>query len=249
MLSDRDATPVGGVRDVHVIAGDRGWSPPVLALADATAVDVALASLMASFPDEPEPLLAIASGESAFAAVLQRFNGPLTVSAEKTTVGEAIASAAAAGWGSVDTVDLAVATRGSHGAGFRRALWMSPDPDSWRTSAERLDSALAAGAFVAIVGGGPLSAMRRRTGSDASLFDRAADPFMIVRTLRYETVAEWHVYGLYSVWWALLRRAASALGRPHLSDRFEAGYRVAMLRGDASGPWSIGVCVGRKPVK
>ena len=129
-----------------------------------------------------------------------------------------------------------------------RALWFAPQRRRLATQARELDARLRPGGVVAVIGGGPLTALHimvRPVG--AGFPPETADARAVARLLGYETVARWWLFGPRSVAWALLRLLAERIARDDLVDRCEAAFQSSLIESGRPFLWSISVWVGRKP--
>ena len=124
-------------------------------------------------------------------------------------------------------------------AGHSCALWVAPQPPSWRDRARDLVRALTPGATLVVVSGGPLSPMlrrfRRMPAADTSVWLGPS----LARVLAGEGLRReqaWSIGTGGSPMWAIMARAAALAGRSDLVDRAEAAFRQSLGMSTGRGP-------------
>ena len=133
-------------------------------------------------------------------------------------------------------------------SGFRRSLWLAPNTHGWQQTAVTINRQMLPGGWLAIVGSGPFAGALQRVRPGAfGIHNGTAHPQQIRRFLQYWPAGEWRLYGIRSAAWAALRMAADRLGRPDLSDRWQAAFQQALVESAACRLCGIRVSLSRKP--
>jgi hypothetical protein len=220
------------------------------ALPERLATDLAFAGLSRD-RKVPSRLLLLAANPVGVWEGLLRASPPISVVAETDEAAIAARIAAAALIPTQEgEIDVFVGNRDRDRWVMRPhdvALWMSPTRDTWRARVRDVDAALAPGAYLAIVGAGPLTrVMSRLRPGGLPMCQGAANPCRVGETFEYQAEGIWRLFGMRSAAFGVLRISADRIGRPDLADRLEAAYRLALLERGTPMTWSVGVWIGRK---
>ena len=246
----------GSVAEAVGGAPDPPWLPePSAAAVDRIAIDLAVAALAGREP--ASAIVVVVPSRVAVLEAIARLEGRITILAEASDragtaqIAAAADEAARLGPAGVRVVTT-LADRSARGSGafgvHGRALWIGPNPGTWRTTAVALDALLEGGSLLAIVGAGPLARLPAWLRPDPGvLWTASLDPSRIGNALGYTPEGRWPLAGLPAIGAAALRVAATRFGRPALADRLETRYRDAILAAGGPRSWSVGVWVGHKP--
>ncbi|MFN8633878.1 MAG: hypothetical protein U0893_08495 [Chloroflexota bacterium] len=115
-------------------------------------------------------------------------------------------------------------------SGAAGAVWFSPSRQTWQERLAQVERVLAPGGILAVLtaGSGSSFAALRRDWSDGEPDWDGRDLQRALAQRQYRPCGRLELAGASSVFWVLLQRACSLMGRLDLADRCEVAYRLSI---------------------